>query len=77
MAWRGPSSGAFWELTVPSHIAASRVDKLDLVLIQARQRSQILVLAFVREGVDTFIAVMEVRKQDVGAFSRKFMIFVP
>ena len=53
-------------LTVASHIGPCRVDELDLVLIEACEVPQVLVLAFVREWVDALVAVVEVCEQNVG-----------
>lgn len=57
------------ELTVSSSQVACVVHKLDLLLIQACQSSQILVFAIFREWVNALVAVMEMRKQNVGPFS--------
>lgn len=59
--------GPLWELTVPFHVTSRRVDELDLVLAQPPQRSEILILAFVREGVDALVAVVEICKQYIRA----------
>ena len=58
------------ELTVSSSQVACVVHELDLLLVQACQSSQILVFAIFREGVNALVAVMEMRKQNVGPFSR-------
>jgi hypothetical protein len=40
---------------------------MDLLLIQARKGSQLLIFTPLREGIDALVAVVEMRQEDVGA----------
>jgi hypothetical protein len=50
------------ELTVSSGQVACIVHKLDLLLIETRKGSQVLVFAILRKRVNTLVAVMKMRK---------------
>lgn len=45
------------------------VDESDLVIFEARQGSQILILALIREGVRTLVAIVEMGEHDLSTWS--------
>ena len=55
-----------YPLTLSSHKTPSLVHEVDLVVVEARQGTQIMVTAFFGERVDASIAVVEMGKQDIG-----------
>jgi hypothetical protein len=56
-------------LTVSSGQVTCVVHKFDLLLIQTRQSSQILIFAIFGKWVNTLVAVVKMRKKNVRPFS--------
>lgn len=55
-------------LTVRVSVCPSAADEMDLLLIQARKGPQLLVFARIGKRIDSLVAVVEVRQEDVGTY---------